>query len=117
MSHDEDDQPEIMIDARRFAGVWANAVRVNGSQDEITIDFARLDPVEPRGIVVARVTRSPPFLRTLRTNSNGSGTIGSGNRHHRKRGIHDMEMSWEADLPEHRRAGVQRNDDRARALT
>ena len=41
------------------------AVRVNGSDDEITIDFARLDPVEPRGIVVARVTCSPRFLRTL----------------------------------------------------
>ena len=56
---------EITIDARRFAGVWANAVRVNGSHDEITIDFARLDPVEPRGIVVSRVTFSPPFPRTL----------------------------------------------------
>ncbi len=59
------DEPEITIDARRFAGVWANAVRVNGSSDEITIDFARLDPVEPRGIVVARVTCSPAFLRTV----------------------------------------------------
>ena len=27
---------EITIDARRFADVWANAVRVNGSHDEIT---------------------------------------------------------------------------------
>jgi hypothetical protein len=34
MSHIEEDPPEITIDARRFAGVWANAVRVNGSQDE-----------------------------------------------------------------------------------
>jgi hypothetical protein len=59
------DELEITIDARRFAGVWANAVRVNGSNDEITIDFARLDPVEPRGIVVSRVTCSPQFLRTL----------------------------------------------------
>ena len=59
-----DEGAEITIDARRFAGVWANAVRVNGSHDEITIDFARLDPVEPRGIVVSRVTCSPLFLRT-----------------------------------------------------
>ena len=51
-----DDGPEITIDARRFAGVWANAIRVNGGHDEITMDFARLDPVEPRGMVVARVT-------------------------------------------------------------
>ena len=59
------DEPEVTIDARRFAGVWANAVRVNGSNDEITMDFVRLDPVEPRGIVVSRVTCSPQFLRTL----------------------------------------------------
>ena len=64
MSNDED-VPEITIDARRFAGVWANAIRVNGGQDEITMDFVRLDPVEPRGIVVARITCSPPFLRTV----------------------------------------------------
>ena len=61
----DDEGAEITIDVRRFAGVWANAVRVNGSHDEITIDFARLDPVEPRGIVVSRVTFSPQFLRTL----------------------------------------------------
>ena len=65
MSGGENDLPEITIDARRFAGVWANAVRVNGGLDEVTIDFARLDPVEPRGIVVARVTCSPQFVRTL----------------------------------------------------
>ena len=39
---EEEDAPEITIDARRFAGVWANAIRVNGGQDEITMDFARL---------------------------------------------------------------------------
>ena len=53
------DEPEVTIDARRFAGVWANAVRVNGSNDEITMDFVRLDPVEPRGIVVSLVTCCP----------------------------------------------------------
>jgi len=62
---EEEDGPEITIDARRFAGVWANAIRVNGGHDEITMDFARLDPVEPRGMVVARVTCSPVFVRTV----------------------------------------------------
>ena len=38
MSGGENDLPEITIDARRFAGVWANAVRVNGGLDEVTID-------------------------------------------------------------------------------
>ncbi len=56
MSAHEDDPPEITIDARPFAGVLANGVRVTGKSDEFTIDFVRLDPVEPRGMVVARVT-------------------------------------------------------------
>jgi hypothetical protein len=50
---EEGNGPEITIDTRRFAGVWANAVRVDGSH-----------PVEPRGIVVSRVTFSPPFQGT-----------------------------------------------------
>jgi hypothetical protein len=65
MSEEEDEAAEITIDARRFAGVWANAIRVNGGQDEITMDFIRVDPVEPRGMVVARVTCSPQFLRDV----------------------------------------------------
>lgn len=65
MSAHEDDSPEITIDARRFAGVWANGVRVTGKSDEFTIDFVRLDPVEPRGMVVARVTCSPTFVRDV----------------------------------------------------
>jgi hypothetical protein len=36
---------------------------VNAQLDEFTIDFVRMDPVQPRGMVVARVTGSPPFLR------------------------------------------------------
>ena len=57
------DDPEITIDARRFVGAWTNAVRVNAQRDEFTIDFVRMDPVQPRGMVVARITCSPPFLR------------------------------------------------------
>ena len=40
---EEGNEPEITIDARRFAGVWANAIRVNGGHDEITMDFAPLE--------------------------------------------------------------------------
>ncbi|MSO95764.1 MAG: hypothetical protein EXQ81_08230 [Thermoleophilia bacterium] len=58
---EEEDGPEITTDARRFTGVGADAVRVNEGHDEIPIDVARLDPVEPRRIVVSRMTFSPPF--------------------------------------------------------
>jgi hypothetical protein len=56
---------EITIDGSRFVGVWANAVRVEASADEVTMDFIRIDPVEARGMVVARVTCSPAFLRNF----------------------------------------------------
>ena len=59
------DEPDVTIDAERFAGVWANAVEVEAWPDEVTMDFIRMDPVESRGMVVARVTCSPAFLRTL----------------------------------------------------
>lgn len=36
-----------MIDVRRFAGVRAKAVEVR--PDEVTVDFIRMDPVEPAG--------------------------------------------------------------------
>jgi len=56
---------EVSIDRRRFAGVWANASTASARLDEVTIDFVRLDPQEPKGMVVARVTCSPLFLRSL----------------------------------------------------
>lgn len=59
------EEPEITIDARRFAGVWANAIEVEARADEVTMDFIRMDPVEARGMVVARVTCSPTFFRTV----------------------------------------------------
>jgi uncharacterized protein DUF3467 len=63
----DDDQPEveISIDARRFAGVFANASQVEAKPDEFTIDFIRVDPRQPRGMVVARVTVSPNFMRSF----------------------------------------------------
>lgn len=59
------DGVEVTIDRRRFAGVWTNACRAIAHADEVTIDFIRLDPREPTGIVVARITCSPKFLREL----------------------------------------------------
>ena len=59
------DDVEITIDRRRFAGVWTNACKAIAHVDEATIDFIRIDPREPTGIVVARVTCSPSFLRDL----------------------------------------------------
>ena len=61
----ESENPEIVIDARRFAGVWANAVEVEARPDEVTMDFIRMDPVASRGMVVARVTCSPTFFRNF----------------------------------------------------
>jgi hypothetical protein len=59
------DGVEVTIDRRRFAGVWTNACRAIAHADEVTIDFIRLDPRERAGIVLARITCSPKFLREL----------------------------------------------------
>jgi hypothetical protein len=56
---------DVTIDARRFQGVWANAVRLDAKPDAFTLDFIRVDPREGRGMVVARVTCSPHFARSL----------------------------------------------------
>jgi hypothetical protein len=42
------DDVEVTIDRRRFAGVWANACKAIAHTDEVTIDFIRVDPREPR---------------------------------------------------------------------
>lgn len=57
------DDVDVSIDRRRFAGVWANGSSAIAHADEVTIDFVRVDPREPKGMVVARVTCSPGFLR------------------------------------------------------
>lgn len=45
----DDDESGVTIDARRFAGVWVNAVEVEAWPDEVTMDFIRFDPVESPG--------------------------------------------------------------------
>ena len=71
--HEDGTEPdvEITIDARRFVGVWANAARVDAKSDEFTIDFIRIDPRQPRGMVVSRVTLSPNFMRDFLDDAEG----------------------------------------------
>jgi hypothetical protein len=54
----DEDLPEIHVPDDLRGGIWANHVLVIPSEDEITLDFVRMDPYasEPRaGVVVARV--------------------------------------------------------------
>jgi hypothetical protein len=54
-------EPERGIDVPPHlrGGVWANHVDVYGDIEELTFDFARLDPRDPIiGVVVARVVAS-----------------------------------------------------------
>ena len=59
------DDVDISIGPQHVPGVWANAWRATALADEVTIDLVRLDPFQPRGIVVSRLTCSPRFLREL----------------------------------------------------
>ena len=58
----EDPQVEIFVPPGQLAAVWANEARVAWSEHEFTIDFMRLDPFQPRGVVVARVSASSRFV-------------------------------------------------------
>ena len=68
MVHDpseDEGQPEIVIQPKTMAGVWANWAHVSQGEHEFTVDFVRMDPVLPRGIVVARVSGSSLFFMQL----------------------------------------------------
>ena len=58
-------QPVIIIAPEQLAGVWANWAQVSYSDHEFTIDFVRMDPLQPLGIVVARVSSSSLFVMHL----------------------------------------------------
>jgi hypothetical protein len=62
---EEPKQAEIVIQPEQLAGVWSNWAQVSYSEHEFTIDFVRLDPQLPRGIVVARVSGSATFIMQL----------------------------------------------------
>ena len=52
----EDDR-EIDVPPDIEAGVWANDVEAFGDLEDVTLDFIRMGPRNPRtGVVVARVT-------------------------------------------------------------
>jgi len=61
----EDPEFEIFVQPEQLAGVWANRAHVGWSEHEFTIDFVRLDPFQPRGILVARVSGSSAFVMQL----------------------------------------------------
>jgi hypothetical protein len=58
-------QAEIIIQPEQLAGVWSNWTQVNYTEHEFTVDFVRIDPTLPRGIVVARVSGSATFIMQL----------------------------------------------------
>jgi hypothetical protein len=58
-------QPEIIIHPEQLAGAWANWAQVSYTEHEFTIDFVRIDPLLPRGIVVARISGSATFIMQL----------------------------------------------------
>ena len=62
---DKPSGPEIIIEPEKLAGVWANWAQVSQGDHEFTIDFVRMDPTLPRGIVVARVSGSSLFIMQL----------------------------------------------------
>ena len=64
----EPQQPEIILEPDKMAGVWANWAMVSHSMHEFTLDFVRMDgsAAPPgRGIVVARVSVSPLLVSQL----------------------------------------------------
>ena len=64
---DEGPGLELIIQPSELAGVWANWAQVSHSVHEFTLDFVRMDPIQPgRGIVVARVAVSPLLIDQLR---------------------------------------------------
>jgi hypothetical protein len=61
-------EPERDIDvpAALRAGVWANHVDLYGDFEELTFDFAQVDPRDTaKGIVVARIVASRPCIIKL----------------------------------------------------
>ena len=63
---EEEPKPhEIIIQPEQLAGLWANFAQVSYTEHEFTIDFVRLDPLLPRGIVVARLSGSATFIMQL----------------------------------------------------
>ena len=64
----EQQEPSIVTDNDRLAGVWATEADAVYADETFTIDFIRIDPFVPppgRGIRVARVALPPQPLSRL----------------------------------------------------
>ena len=61
-------EPEREIDVPPSvrAGVWANDVVAVGDVEDVTLDFARIDPHDQSGVLVARVTLPPSCILSLK---------------------------------------------------
>ena len=90
---DTEDEVFITVPADMQAGVWANWARVNESDHEFTLDFARVDhSVDPNvGVVVARVGISPRMLRQLLDRMDGAWTAFADNLTEQLRAAGDAE--------------------------
>jgi hypothetical protein len=65
--------PEIHVPDELRGGIWANHVLVTPSEDEITLDFVRMDPYAPApraGVVVARVAATHRCMTEVAANLN-----------------------------------------------
>lgn len=66
---DQPVKPEIVADAEKLAGVYANFAQVGHTVYEFTIDFVRMMQNEgetmPHGVLVARVNMSPLLVSQL----------------------------------------------------
>jgi hypothetical protein len=56
---------QVSLPPEMFGGVWANFATVTHSEHEFTIDFIRVDPLQSKGMVTARVNVSPLFITQL----------------------------------------------------
>lgn len=52
---ESDPQVTVRMPPEMFGGVWANAVQVARTPDEITLDFVRVGPGGQNAMVVSRV--------------------------------------------------------------
>jgi Protein of unknown function (DUF3467) len=53
------------MEPAQAAGVWANLALASHTEHEFTLDFVRMDPLVPRGVLVARVAVSPVLFVQL----------------------------------------------------
>src|ERR1700712_3732570 len=57
--------PNIVMPPEEFAGKWANAASIARTPHEFTLDFLRIGPQGPQGVVVSRVSCAPLLASQL----------------------------------------------------